>query len=87
MFGTCKTENVSISSILASSSLRGHATAVNCFAIDPDDPQMLASGSYDTTIKIWDIRDKNSVGNLKSHTKQINYIAISPDGGMLLSGS
>lgn len=67
--------------------LRGHSTSVNCFGVYPEDPSKLVSGSYDTMIKLWDIRDKNCVGTLKGHTKPINSVAISPDGNLLLSGS
>lgn len=47
----------------------------------------MASGSYDTNIKLWDIRDKNNYATLKGHSKQINSIDISPDSMMLVSGS
>lgn len=67
--------------------LKGHATSVNCFGIFPEEPDRLASGSYDTHIKLWDIRNKNNTGMLKHHTKPINSIDISPDGRYLLSGS
>jgi WD40 repeat protein len=60
---------------------------VNCFGIFPDNDERLASGSYDTHIKLWDIKNKNNTGILKHHTKQINSIDISPDGRYLISGS
>jgi WD40 repeat protein len=66
--------------------LKGHSTSVNCFGVFPDQPDRLASGSYDTHIKLWDVRDKNNTATLKGHTKQINSIDISPDEKMLLSG-
>jgi WD40 repeat protein len=43
---------------------------------------LIASGSYDTQIKIWDHRKKENIA-----TKQINSIDISPDGRYLLSAS
>ena len=67
--------------------LRGHPTSVNCFGIYPEEPTKLASGSYDTMIKLWDIRDKNCSATLKGHSQQINSLSISPDGNLLLSGS
>lgn len=48
---------------------------------------MIASGSYDTQIKIWDHRKKENIATFKGHTKQINSIDISPDGRYLLSAS
>ena len=71
----------------ASVLLRGHPTSVNCFGIYPEEPHKLVSGSYDTMIKLWDIRDKNCSATLKGHSQQINSLSISPDGSLLLSGS
>jgi WD40 repeat protein len=68
--------------------LRGHTTAVNCFGLFPDQQdQRIASGSSDTFIKLWDIRQKDNYAVLKQQSKQINSIDISPDGLFLLSGS
>jgi katanin p80 WD40 repeat-containing subunit B1 len=47
----------------------------------------LASGSYDTNIKLWDLRSKNNTATLKHHTEQITSIDTSPDSKLLLSGS
>lgn len=47
----------------------------------------MASGSYDTMVKLWDIRDKNNYATLKGHSKPVTSISISPDGCILLSGS
>ncbi len=47
----------------------------------------MASGSYDTNVKLWDIREKNNYATLKGHTKQVNSIDISPDRCMLISGA
>jgi WD40 repeat protein len=71
-----------------SCTLRGHTTAVNCFGIFPDEQdQRIASGSNDTFIKLWDVRQKENYAVLKQHAKQINSIDISPNGLFLLSGS
>ena len=70
-----------------SCTLKGHATSVNCFGLFPEQDNRIASGSYDTHIKLWDVRSKNNIGILKHHTKQINSIDVSPDCRYLISGS
>jgi WD40 repeat protein len=47
----------------------------------------MASSSYDTHIRLWDVRQKSSYALLKHHSKQINWLDISPDGCFLLSSS
>lgn len=38
---------------------------------------LLASGSVDTKVKIWDLRTKNSIHTLKNHTKPVSEVKIS----------
>ena len=62
---------------------------MNALSIFPneDQPNLLMSGSFDTNVKIWDLRKKEAVTILKGHTMQINSVAGSPDGKMVVSGS
>ena len=41
---------------------------------------MLASGSQNTTIKLWDIVTHEEITTLIGHTRCINTICFSPDG-------
>lgn len=70
-----------------STPLKGHPTSVTSFTTFFSDNNKLASGSYDTYIKLWDVRTKDNTAILKGHSKQINSLDVSPDGLMLLSGS
>ena len=47
---------------------------------------MLVSGAVDTNIKLWDLRKRNCVQTIKSHTKPVNAIDISKNGDMIASG-
>ncbi|MYB02583.1 WD40 repeat domain-containing protein [Candidatus Poribacteria bacterium] len=76
--------------------LSGHAvenqdpsldTYVLALAFSPDGTR-LASGSTDTTIRLWDTATHNDEPTiLRKHTGWINVLAFSPDGKMLASGS
>ena len=66
--------------------LPGHSSFVNSLAISPDG-QILASGSWDRTIKIWNLETGEFVGTLMGHSDRVNSVAISGDGKMLASGS
>ena len=56
-----------------------------CVAFDPQKPNILASGSADETIIIWDIESGACQSTLRGD-KQVNCVAFSPDGGTLAAG-
>ena len=55
-------------------------------AFSPDGT-LLASGSANNTIALWDVGSLEKIANLEGHVGQINTVAFSPDGSMLASGS
>jgi len=66
--------------------LKGHTGAVTSVAFSPD-VLRLASGSYDQTVMVWDLRTGQKSLTLKGHTGIVTGVAFSPDGQRLASGS
>lgn len=61
---------------------RGHSNGVMCLQFDDN---ILATGSYDTTIKIWDVETCEEIRTLKGHDSGIRCLQF--DDTKLISGS
>lgn len=66
--------------------LSGHTKAVTSVEIAPDN-RILASGSYDTTIKLWDLQTGKLLRTLTGHSNVVIKLAIAPDNRTLASAS
>ena len=64
----------------------GHTKKVNSIAYSPDG-KILASGSDDTAIKLWDVNTQRNIATFEGHTAWVHSVAYSPDGKTLASGS
>ena len=66
--------------------LTGHAKVVSSIAFSPDST-ILASGSYDKTVRLWNVESGREIHRLTAHTKAVKTVAFSSDGTTLASGS
>jgi WD40 repeat protein len=66
--------------------MKGHSSTVECVSFSPDG-KLIASGSYDSTIRVWDTVTGVTLKTLNSHLRRVFSVCFSPDGKLIVSGS
>ncbi|CAD8141537.1 unnamed protein product [Paramecium octaurelia] len=66
--------------------LDGHSSTVFSISYSPDGTT-LASGSFDTSIRLWDVKTGQLKAKLDGHSNTVSSVNFSPDGNTLASGS
>jgi WD40 repeat protein len=63
----------------------GHSLAIFAIAMSPDG-RLLATGSHDATVKLWDVATGRELRTFSGHTNFLQVVGFSPDGRTLASG-
>ncbi|MUG92529.1 protein kinase [Scytonema sp. UIC 10036] len=68
--------------------LNGHSNLVTAVAVSGTSKSViLASSSFDTTVKLWNLVTKTEIATLESYAGSVHSVAISPDGQIVASGN
>lgn len=70
---------------LLDSNCNSHTDDIEELSFSPDD-SMIATGSRDSTVKVWDL-DGNYLYTLKGHESEVEGVSFSPVGNQLVSAS
>lgn len=65
--------------------LGGHTNVVEAAAFSPDG-KLLATGSPDGRILLWDVATGSRIATLPGHTRRVTSVALSPDGHTVAAG-
>jgi eukaryotic-like serine/threonine-protein kinase len=63
---------------------RGHEDRVQAMAFSPDG-RLIASGSADRTVRLWEVATGREMAVLRSHERRVTQVSFSPDGRRLAS--
>ncbi|NXX31097.1 DAW1 factor, partial [Nicator chloris] len=65
---------------------RGHSAEIVCLSFNPQST-LLATGSMDTTAKLWDLEKGEEVATLNGHSAEIITLSFNTTGDRIITGS
>ncbi|NXO34831.1 DAW1 factor, partial [Locustella ochotensis] len=65
---------------------RGHSAEIVCLSFNPQST-LLATGSMDTTAKLWDLEKGEEVTTLNGHSAEIIALSFNTTGDRIITGS
>jgi WD40 repeat protein len=65
--------------------ISGHEDYVGSVAFSPTDSKILASGSYDKTVRVWNAVTGKQLHRLEGHDQPVLGVAFAPDGKTIAS--
>ena len=65
--------------------ISAHTNWVNSAMFSPD-TRLIASGSEDTTVKLWDVTSKAHINTFYDHNQGVKTVKFHPDGTCIASG-
>jgi histone-binding protein RBBP4 len=72
----------------AAVSVAGHTEAVNCLAFNPTSEYIIATGSNDKSVALWDLRKMDStIHVLEGHDKSVTSLAWHPSEVSILGSA
>ncbi|MEG4112470.1 nSTAND1 domain-containing NTPase [Microcoleus sp. Pol12B3] len=75
-----------VSNVLVPNTLGGHTKSVNSVSFSRNG-KLLATGSDDNTVKLWDTTTGKEITTLIGHTDSVNTVSFSPKGKLLATAS
>lgn len=61
---------------------QGHESSVNALSFSADGA-VLASASYDSTVRLWSLESREAIAILRHHRRNVTDMTFSPDGKWL----